>query len=122
MSLHGLVAYADEQNRRNRVLEIVRGGAASTGKTRNGASGSGEGSLHTRAKPCPANSAISLKQAVMDGLIPRNVTEAVKSPKVMREEVRPLSQNEAKKLLTAAHGDRMEALYNRGPSHGPASG
>src|SRR5215213_7972521 len=32
----------------------------------------------------------ALKQAVTDGLVPRNVTEAVKPPQVRREEIRPL--------------------------------
>jgi integrase len=33
----------------------------------------------------------ALKQAVMDGLIPRNATEAVKPPQPSREEMHPLS-------------------------------
>ena len=33
----------------------------------------------------------ALKQAVMDGLIPRNVTEAVKVPQAHKKEVRPLT-------------------------------
>jgi integrase len=53
----------------------------------------------------------ALKQAVMDGLIPRNVTEAVKSPKLVPHEIRPLSQDEARTLLQAARGGRLEALY-----------
>lgn len=55
----------------------------------------------------------ALKQAVMDGLIPRNVTEAVRAPKVSRKEIIPLSAEEAKRLLQAAGdtGDRFETLY-----------
>ena len=55
----------------------------------------------------------ALKQAVMDGLIPRNATEAVKPPQPSREEMRPLTPEQAKHLLQAAHeaGDRLEALY-----------
>jgi integrase len=55
----------------------------------------------------------ALKQAVMDGLIPRNATEAVKPPQSSREEIRPLTPEQAKQLLKAAHeaGDRLEALY-----------
>jgi integrase len=53
----------------------------------------------------------ALKQAVLDGLLPRNVTDAVRPPKVVRDEVRPLSQDEARKLLAAARGERLEALY-----------
>jgi integrase len=55
----------------------------------------------------------ALKQAVMDGLIPRNATEAVKPPQSTREEMRPLTPEQAKLLLQVAHetGDRLEALY-----------
>ena len=55
----------------------------------------------------------ALKQAVMDGLIPRNVTEAVKLPQPTREEMHPLTPEQAKVLLQTAHetGDRLEALY-----------
>ena len=53
----------------------------------------------------------ALKQAVMDGLVPRNVTDAVKAPQVHKKEVRPLSPAEVKALLSAARGGRLEALY-----------
>ena len=55
----------------------------------------------------------ALKQAVMDGLIPRNATESVKPPQPSREEMRPLTPEQAKLLLQVAHeaGDRLEALY-----------
>jgi integrase len=53
----------------------------------------------------------ALKQAVLDGLIPRNVCEAVKPPKVERKEIKPLDREQAKALLEAASGDRLEALY-----------
>src|SRR5215204_2758994 len=55
----------------------------------------------------------ALKQAVMDGLIPRNATEAVKPPQTSREEMRPLTPEQAKHLLEVAHEapDRLEALY-----------
>ncbi len=53
----------------------------------------------------------ALKQAVMDGLIPRNVTEAVKAPQVRREEMQPLSPEQVKTLFETARGDRLEALY-----------
>ncbi len=55
----------------------------------------------------------ALKQAVMDHLIPRNATEAVKPPRLSKEEIRPLTPEQAKTLLkTAAEtGDRLEALY-----------
>ena len=53
----------------------------------------------------------ALGQAVRDGLVPRNVTEAVKLPQIKREEIKALSAEETKKLLKAAKGDRLEALY-----------
>lgn len=55
----------------------------------------------------------ALKQAVMDSLIPRNATEAVKPPQPSREEMHPLTPEQAKLLLQTAHeaGDRLEALY-----------
>jgi integrase len=53
----------------------------------------------------------ALKQAVMDSLVPRNVTDAVKPPQSHKKEVRPLTPTEVKALLSAASGDRLEALY-----------
>jgi integrase len=53
----------------------------------------------------------ALKQAVRDGLVPRNATEAVKPPQVRREEIRPLTPEQVKTLFEAANGDRLEALY-----------
>jgi integrase len=53
----------------------------------------------------------ALKQAVRDGLVPRNSTEAVKPPQVRREEIRPLTSEQVKALFDAAKEDRLEALY-----------
>jgi integrase len=55
----------------------------------------------------------ALKQAMHDGLIPRNVTEAVKPPQIQREEMRPLTPEQAKTLLETVRDedDRLEALY-----------
>jgi integrase len=53
----------------------------------------------------------ALKQSLRWGLVPRNVSEAVDPPKVRRDEVRPLSPDQARRLLEAASGDRFEALY-----------
>ena len=53
----------------------------------------------------------ALKQAIADGLIPRNATEAVKPPQVSREKMRPLTAEQVKVLFEAAKGDRLEALY-----------
>jgi integrase len=53
----------------------------------------------------------ALKQAVNDGLVPRNVTDSVKPPQVRREEIHPLTPEQVNALLNAARGDRLEALY-----------
>jgi integrase len=53
----------------------------------------------------------ALKQAVADGLIPRNVTEAVKAPRPVKKEIHPLNAEQARTLLDTARGDRLEALY-----------
>ena len=53
----------------------------------------------------------ALKQAVMDGLIPRNVCEAVRPPKVERKEVAPLDRDQTRALLRAVRGDKLEALF-----------
>jgi integrase len=53
----------------------------------------------------------ALKQALRWGLVPRNVAEAVDPPKPQKDEIKPLSRDEARRLLEAAHADRLEALY-----------
>jgi integrase len=53
----------------------------------------------------------ALKQAVMDGLIPRNAAAPVKPPRPRREEIRPLDRGQVRTLFEAARGDRLEALY-----------
>jgi integrase len=53
----------------------------------------------------------ALKAAVADGLVPRNAAAGLKLPKITREEIDPLDQEEARRLLEAAHGERLEALY-----------
>jgi integrase len=53
----------------------------------------------------------ALKQAVMDGLVPRNIADAVKAPQVHNKEVNPLTAAEVASLFCAATGDRLEALY-----------
>jgi integrase len=51
------------------------------------------------------------KQAVTWGMIPRNPVDAVEAPRVPRSDIRPLSAEQAKELLAAAKGDRLEALF-----------
>ena len=53
----------------------------------------------------------ALKDAVADGLIPRNVTEGVKAPRAKKKEVKALSPDQARAFLESARGDRFEALY-----------
>ena len=48
---------------------------------------------------------------MMDGLIPRNVADAAKAPQVHRKEVKPMTPAEVAALLSAASGNRLEALY-----------
>jgi integrase len=53
----------------------------------------------------------ALSQAVKWSLVPRNVTEAVSAPRPSPKEMHPLSAEEVRRLLGAATGDRLEALW-----------
>src|SRR5919112_1843037 len=53
----------------------------------------------------------ALSQALRWGMVPRNPADAVTAPRPTPEEMRPLSPDEAHKLMEAAHGDKLEALY-----------
>jgi integrase len=53
----------------------------------------------------------ALGQALRDGLIARNVVKLVDLPRVQRFEGKTLSPEQAKSLLGAAKGERLEALY-----------
>jgi integrase len=53
----------------------------------------------------------ALKQAVRWSLIPRNITEAVTPPRPVKQEIQPLSQDQMKALLEAAHGDKLYAFW-----------
>ena len=44
----------------------------------------------------------------MDGLIPRNVTEAVKAPQSHKKEIKPLNPTQIKALLS---GQRVETIW-----------
>jgi integrase len=44
----------------------------------------------------------ALAQAVMDGLIPRNAAEAVRPPKLKRDEIQPLNADQVRALLDAS--------------------
>src|SRR5215211_4193069 len=54
---------------------------------------------------------MALKQAVSDGLIPRNAAGSVKPPQPRTEEIRPLDREQTRAFLEAVSGDRLEALY-----------
>ncbi len=55
----------------------------------------------------------ALTQAIHDGLIPRNVAEAVRPPKLKRDEIQPLNADQVRALLQGAEkaGDRLSTLY-----------
>src|SRR5215204_981445 len=53
----------------------------------------------------------ALKAAVADGLVPRNAAAGLKLPRITREEIDPLTEEEARRLLETVRGDRLETLY-----------
>jgi integrase len=55
----------------------------------------------------------ALHDAVSDGLVPKNVASAVKSPRSEKPEIHPLTREQARILLDRAskEDDRFEALY-----------
>src|SRR5215207_2808383 len=53
----------------------------------------------------------ALKDAVADGLVPRNVTEGIKAPRPKKKEIRPLDPVQTRTLLDAARRDRFEVLF-----------
>jgi integrase len=53
----------------------------------------------------------AMDQAVAEGLVPRNAADALKIPRIDREEIAPLTAEEANHLIEAARGDHLEALY-----------
>src|ERR687890_1300271 len=52
----------------------------------------------------------ALKQAVADGLIPRNVAGSVKAPQVRREEINPLNPEQVRTFIEKVRDERVEAL------------
>src|SRR5918997_1562191 len=52
-----------------------------------------------------------LAQAAKWHLVPRNVADAVKPPRPAPKEIRALSAEETRRMLEAAVGNRLEALY-----------
>src|SRR5919112_4065131 len=53
----------------------------------------------------------ALEQGVKWGIVPRNVCKATIPPKPDPEEIHPLDAEQARRILEAAHGNRLEALY-----------
>ncbi|PPK92517.1 integrase-like protein [Kineococcus xinjiangensis] len=53
----------------------------------------------------------ALSQAVRDELVHRNVASLVRPPRQQRRDATYLTVDDARKLLQAARGDRLEALY-----------
>jgi integrase len=64
----------------------------------------------------------ALKQAVNDGLVPRNAADAVKPPQLRKEEIQPLTPAQTKTLIEAVGGDRFGALYVLAVTAGPRQG
>lgn len=53
----------------------------------------------------------ALDQAVKWGTVPRNVCKATTPPKPDSEEIKPLDAVQSRRIIEAAGGDRLEALY-----------
>jgi integrase len=53
----------------------------------------------------------ALGQAEREGLVPRNVAAISQPPRVAQPEGRSLTVDQARSLLEAAHGDRLEVAY-----------
>jgi integrase len=53
----------------------------------------------------------SLSQALKWNLIPRNVTDLVDPPRIVKEEIRPLNVEEVNHLFDIIKGHPLEALY-----------
>ena len=53
----------------------------------------------------------ALGQALRMGILARNPTDAVDPPRKTHYEIQPLTAEQSRRLLKAARGDRLEALY-----------
>jgi integrase len=53
----------------------------------------------------------ALSQAVKWSMVPRNIAELVKAPRLVPREMKTLSAEETRRLLEAARGDKLEGLY-----------
>lgn len=64
----------------------------------------------------------ALRQATGWGLVVRNVADLVKPPRITRREMTTLSPDQARALLDAVAGDRLEAVYVVGLTTGMRQG
>lgn len=72
----------------------------------------GKGGLSTRmVHYCHTIIHQALKQAVKEGLLPRNPAEATSPPAVKNKQMRPLTEEELLKFLDVAKDDRLYAAY-----------
>jgi integrase len=60
----------------------------------------------------------ALGQATQWGTVPRNVAALVSPPRLTRHEITPLTPEQARMLLAAVKGDRLEAFYTLAISTG----
>lgn len=72
----------------------------------------GKGGLSTRmVRYCHTIIHQALKQAVKEGLLPRNPAEATSPPAVKNKQMRPLTEEELLKFLEVARDDRLYAAF-----------
>ena len=64
----------------------------------------------------------AFKRAIKWGVLHHNVIESVEAPRIVREEVEVFTPQEVRTLLSAASGDRLEALYTLALSTGMRGG
>jgi len=64
----------------------------------------------------------ALNEAVRWGLVARNVAALVEGPRVERYRIQPFTPDEARTLLAAVRGNRLEALYSVAPTMGLRQG
>jgi integrase len=62
------------------------------------------------------------KRAVKWGVLHHNIIESVEAPRIVREEVEVFTPQEVRTLLSAAFGDRLQALYTLALSTGMRGG
>jgi integrase len=53
----------------------------------------------------------ALKDATIDGVVPKYVAAHIRLPKPQKKEINPLNPDQARAFFDAARGDRCEALY-----------